>query len=356
MPTVVIIHAAEDTLPARALAEKLRLAKLNVTLEHPPGEELREAVMNAPVTIVLWSPRSVAQPALVEDAQFATSVSDVVHACMQSANVPDEFRGSRSVNLTGWRGEDDFRPWRELGDLVVKKAGAAPLPAAGRVPAGFFQSGYESERGGPRQPSPPRAPQPQPGPRAYPQPPRQPYAPTEPRGGGRGMMIAIIAAAVVVLGGGAFWAMTQNHGGHTASLEDVDLGSAQALRAFIAGNPSDADREQAEEALSSLEQQSLDAARDANTIEAFQQFLHDFPDSDEAIFVQGQIQQLRVQEANPPATDVPPEEAAPPPGENPDLVAPGAATTTPDETEPPDGSGPAVIAPPAEPAPTQPTP
>ena len=44
MATVAIIHAAEDTLPARALAEKLRAAKLSVQLELPPGEELREAV------------------------------------------------------------------------------------------------------------------------------------------------------------------------------------------------------------------------------------------------------------------------------------------------------------------------
>ena len=358
MPTVVIIHAAEDTLPARALADKLRLAKLTVTLEHPPGEELREALMSAPVTIVLWSPRSVAQPALVEDAQFATSVSDVVHACMQSASVPDEFRGGRSVNLTGWRGEDDFRPWRELGDLVAKKAGVAPLPAPGRGPApGYFQT-HEPDRGAMRQPQAPRAPQPPPGPRSYPQPPRQfareAYAPSEPRGGGRAMIFAIIAAAVVVLGGGAFWVMTQSHA-NTASLADVDLGSAQALRAFIAGNPSDAERQQAREALSSLEQQSLDAARDANTIEAFEQFLHDFPDSDEAIFVQGQIQQLRVQEANPPATDIPPEEAAPPPaGEDPDLVPPGAPDSTAIPPPGPDSGGPAVIAPPAEPA--QPTP
>jgi len=59
MATVVVIHAAEDTLPARALAEKLRQAKLDVVLEKQPGDELRDAVKAAPVTIALWSPRSI---------------------------------------------------------------------------------------------------------------------------------------------------------------------------------------------------------------------------------------------------------------------------------------------------------
>ena len=38
MPSVVIIHAGEDTLPARALAEKLRAANLTSILEQPPAK------------------------------------------------------------------------------------------------------------------------------------------------------------------------------------------------------------------------------------------------------------------------------------------------------------------------------
>jgi hypothetical protein len=58
MATVVILHAAEDTLPARALAEKVRQAKLDVVLEKT-GEEVREALKSGQVSIALWSPRSV---------------------------------------------------------------------------------------------------------------------------------------------------------------------------------------------------------------------------------------------------------------------------------------------------------
>ncbi|MEQ1490860.1 MAG: toll/interleukin-1 receptor domain-containing protein, partial [Terricaulis sp.] len=142
MPSVVIIHAAEDTLPARALAEKLRQAQIQVVLEKPPGEELRAAVKGAPVTIALWSPRSTASAELAEEVKFARGKSSVFHALMQSAQAPDAFRGDKSVNLTGWRGEDEFAAWRELANLVTQKAGVAPLPPpAPKPPSGFFQPG-----------------------------------------------------------------------------------------------------------------------------------------------------------------------------------------------------------------------
>ena len=32
------------------------------------------------------------------------------------------FGGDKIVNLTGWRGEDDFAPWRELAKIVTDKA------------------------------------------------------------------------------------------------------------------------------------------------------------------------------------------------------------------------------------------
>lgn len=362
MATVVIVHAAEDTLPARALAEKLRQAKLTVTLEHPPGEPLREAVRNAQVTLALWSPRAVEQLDIVDEVrQAARGKSKVVHALMQGATMPAQFPSEQPVNLTGWRGEDDFQPWRDLARLVTGKAGVANLaPPTPKPPSGFFQPGHADAEGPPRQaarpqPQQPRqqaaAPRPQPAPRPAPRP--EPYAsaPEEPRaGGGRGMMIGAIALVIVALaGGGGYWFMTQNQGAQTTSLDDVDLGSAAALREFLASSPSAAEREQAREALATLEQQSLDAARDANTIEAFEQFLRDFPESEEAVFVQGQIQQLRVLEAETSGA-APPEAATGAPitelGPDPDLVPPG---TTPDAS----GSGPVPLTPPPTEPPAQ---
>jgi hypothetical protein len=108
MATVAIIHAAEDALPARALAEKLRQAKLNVLLEKQPGEDQRNAAKEAKVTVALWSPRSNTQQALIDDAGFAKGKSKLLHVCMQNATAPDAFRNDKVVDLTGWRGEDDF--------------------------------------------------------------------------------------------------------------------------------------------------------------------------------------------------------------------------------------------------------
>jgi hypothetical protein len=319
----------------------------------------------------------VSQQTIVDEVAAARGKSKVVHALMQSATVPEQFRGEQPINLTGWRGEDDFAPWRDLAKLVTSKAGVSNLPPpAPKPPSGFFQPG-RADAGAPAQAAPrqaaarpqaqqraqqqparpqqaaPRPPQPA-APRPAPRPAPQAHAPIEPSngGGGRGMMYAIIALVVVALaGGGGYWFMTQNQAAQTTSLEDVDLGSAQSLRAFLAGNPSDAERQQAREALATLEQQSLDAARDANTIEAFEQFLRDFPESEEAVFVQGQIQQLRVLEAESAGT-APPETATGPPitelGSDPDLVPPG---TTPEAS----GNGPEPITPPEQP-PTNPTP
>ncbi len=164
-------------------------------------------------------------------------------------------------------------------------------------------------------------------------------------------MIAIAAVvAVGAIGAGGYWFLNRDAAtsAETVTFDDVDLGSAEALRAFISSTRSNAERAQAEEALVTLEQQSLDAARDANTIEAFEAFLRDFPESEEAIFVQGQIQELRLQEANTPAAPATTE--APPTGEttepNPDLVPPN---TTPDAS----GGGPAQLTPP-DPAPAEP--
>src|SRR5262249_5390829 len=135
MATALIIHAPDDALPARALAEKLRAAKLNVILEKPAGEDVREAVKGAQVVVALWSPRSVNQAALIDDVAFARGKSKLVHAQMQNAQTPSQFAGDKSVNLTGWRGEDEFAPWRELAKQVTDRAGVAPLPPPAPRPA-----------------------------------------------------------------------------------------------------------------------------------------------------------------------------------------------------------------------------
>lgn len=364
MATVVVIHAADDTLPARALAEKLRQAQLSVIIEKQPGEDLRNAIKSAAVTIALWSPRSVVAQPLIDEAAAARAKSKVVHAVMQSAQAPEQFRGEPVINLTGWRGEDDFPAWRELAQAVTSKAGVAPLPPpAPRPPSGFFQPGRVADAPAPApqarpqqnaRPQPTRAapPPPPPRPQSAPRPAPEPRvaASDEPKKGGNGLVIGIIAViALAAVGGGGYYFMTQQ-GAQSASAawEEVDRGDPTALRAFIE-TASGATRSEAQAALSELEDRSYEAASDADTIESLQAFLGDFPDSEHAIAARGRIAELQTMQQTPIEGEVPPGELAPTDPNavpNPDLVPPNATA--------PDSAGPATLTPPpaeAEPLP-----
>jgi hypothetical protein len=359
MPSVVIIHAAEDTLPARALAEKLRQAQLQVILEKQPGEDLRTAVKGAPVTIALWSPRSTASAEISEEVNFARGKSKVFHALMQSAQAPDQFRGDKSVNLTGWRGEDEFAPWRELAKLVTDKAGVAPLPPpAPKPPSGFFQPGRPGAGAPPqaqpaakgRQQQPQRAPQqtqrpPQQQQRAANPPPQRtiPDRGAEPRkGGGMVVIAAVVFIVVAALGGGGYWYLTQQGASTTsATWDDVQRNDADALRAFLSGDPGQY-REEAEAALAALEERTFESASDSDTVEAFEAFLNDFPDSQHATRARGRIAELRTM--TPATTEEPLPELPALPETDPDLLPPGTTTTPAPATT----GGPTSITPPAE--------
>ena len=359
MPSVVIIHAAEDTLPARALAEKLRQAQLQVVLEKQPGEDLRAAVKSAPVTIALWSPRSTANAEIAEEVNFARGKSKVFHALMQSAQAPDQFRSDKSVNLTGWRGEDEFAPWRELAKLVTDKAGVAPLPPpAPKPPSGFFQPGRPGATPPPAQPAGKGRQQPQQPQRGPQQPPRQasqqqqraanpppqrtiPDRGAEPKKGGGMIVIAAIVFVVVAALGGGGWYFMQQQGASTTSAawDDIERTDADALRAFLSGDPGEY-RDEAETALAELEERTFESASDNDTIEAFEAFLNDFPDSEHATRARGRIAELRTMT---PATETPAEVPLSP-ETDPDLLPPGVTTTPAPDTS----GGPTSITPATE--------
>lgn len=370
MPSVVIIHAADDALPARALGEKLRLANLTPVIEKAAGDERQGAVKNAALTIALWSPRSIADAGVAADVAFARGKGKLVHAGMQSVQPPAEYRAEQWVDLTGWRGEDDFAAWRQLAGIVTEKAGVGPLPPpAPRPPSGFFQPGRveagaqqpQPVQAGARAPqqsaqrqqaaAPRSAPQPQ---RAAP-PPRAPAAEAEKSGGPNMAPIGIITFVVVALaGGGGYYFWSQSQGGASAAAwEQVDQTDADALRAFIEGEPGQY-RDDAEEALATLEQASYEAARDADTIDALEAYVGDFPQGTNNLAARGRIAELRAQPAAPaevePGEPLTPEALNPVPTD-PDLVPPGT-TGGPVPLEPAPQPEPEPEPPAEEPAPT----
>ncbi len=391
MATVAIIHAAEDALPARALAEKLRTAKLTVVLERQPGDDTRSAVKDAKVTVALWSPRAVSQQPLHEDVSFARGKSKLVHAVMQNAVLPEAFRSDPVANLTGWRGEDEFPSWRNLAQLITERAGVAPLPPpAPKPPSGFFQPGRvdpaaeaaaakQSPRptaaiGSPTTPgadtprpapaprpaaaAPAPRPQPAPAPRPQPAPAPRPAAAAPPpqrqappprhdapagdapaKKGGGGLVIGAIAAVVVLgLAGGGYYFYSQSQGANATATawETIDQNDVSALRAFIDSDPGEY-REEAQTALAALEQSRYAAARSEDSIAAYEGFLNDFPQSENAIAARGRIAELQTLE---PVTEDPaladPAAGSTP---NPDLVPPNAL-------QPEDGP-PSIASPPA---------
>jgi hypothetical protein len=360
MASVVIIHAPDDAMPARALADKVRRAGVSVVLEQPSGQPVRDAVSTAAAVIALWSPRSAANDEIVNDVLFARDACAVLHATMQNAAAPDLFGGEPAVNLTGWRGEDDFAAWRELGSWVTQAAGAPPLPTPQhRQAPGFFQPGRpEAPNTGADAPKvrreratplaidangPPRLEEER-------RPPPLDRPPLEPETGNRSIMtIAIAAIAVAALGGGGIWYITQSGAASSAaSWEQVDHDNADALRAFLAGRPGSW-RDEAEDALAGLEERHYREARNADTIEAYQTFLQEFPDSNRfGLSARGRIAELR---SAPTATGEDETTGLLPPAEglplDPDLVPPNAVP------EPSPGDGPVALNPAApEPAPT----
>lgn len=366
MSSVVVIHAPEDALPARALAEKLRQSGFQVTLEHPPGEALRQAAAGAQTSVALWSPSAVQNPGMVEDvAQIRAGGRQVIHASMQNAPPPGPFSEDRAVNLTGWRGEDTFQPWRDLARLVAEAAGVAPPEPPAAQGSGFFQPGRPGAETTAPQPTPEPAPVARPV-HVEPPPPAQPRpapAEAEAKRGGAGMLIGALVVLLIAAGGAGgyfYWRQTQGSQ-HAAAWEEVDRNDPQALRAFIAGDPG-AYRSEAQAALAELEERSFEAASDADTIEALEAFLRDFPSSEHALRVRGHIAELEQLEANAPpeaTLDEPPLEE---PGTDPDLLPPGTLPPTPTpapapvpapspepEPAPQDESGgPAPLTPPAE--------
>lgn len=365
MPSVVIIHAAEDALPARALGEKLRQIKLTPMIEAAPGAARQTAIGDAALAIVLWSPRSLNDEGVNDDAGFASSIGKLVHAGMQSVHPPPEFKGEPRVDLTGWRGEEDFHPWLQLAALLAEKAGVAPPPPpTPRPPSGFFQPGRVASAAPPRAAEPPpqqQAPHAEPAPVRAPPPPRsEAYRPLETerppeqireKSGPNMALIGILTFVFVALAGGAgyyFWNQSQGGPGEWAAVDQED---PAALRAFIAQAQGTA-RSEAQSALRALETQRYEQARSADSIEALEAFVADFPSGANTLAARGRIAELRAQPETPDENALPEEIIGPAEPVDPDLLPPGAFSgPEPVLEEPPSSSGPVPLQPAPQPAP-----
>lgn len=314
MTGVVILHANEDAAPAQALAAKLGALGYEVATGLTPGPGLRAELMDAQAVIALWSPRSAGATDLVSAAAFAHGLGRLIHARMHNTPLPAEFSASPSVDLTGWRGDDDFSGWRNLRAALegVSSVQFSPPSAA----ADFGEPVYE--------PPPPRrdvrpeprrelrpAPEPEPPyderpvfePEHYSaynaRPYRDPAAYREPEhGNGSPVRLAIIGVvtflvvAGVGIGGYSYIQGNQDSAAAETAWASLDKSNPAALRQFLEGRPGRY-RQPAEAALESLEIEELGRARESDTIEGYQAFLAAFPDTRHSAEVSGRIAMLR---------------------------------------------------------------
>ncbi len=289
MAQVVIVHALEDTLPARALAEKLRRVELEVTLEQPAGEETRRALETAALAIALWSPKSVGQAGHIEDVTYARERGPVLHAVMQNAAAPSQFHQDRGVNLTGWRGEEDFPAWRQLAKFVAEAAGVTPPPPPTPQPdSGFFSPGRAAAAAGAPNPVREREIAPlKPGPEAAA--PERAKVPKR----SSGLILATLAVAALGGAGGGFYFWNQSRAPAEARsvLDQLDPNDAESLRALINGDSGELS-ERAQRALSDLEERSFEAASDADIAE-LEAFLSEFPQSQHAAAARLRLAELQ---------------------------------------------------------------
>lgn len=346
-------------MPARALADKLTAMRLTPMIELPPGDALRQAVAEAGAVVALWSPQSAGEAALAAEVELVLKTGKLINARMQNTPAPEAFKAAPTIDLTGWRGEDDFPGWRALAEAIAALTGvAAPAPAASAPRGAFFSPGPAAAAAPrpsappplrPAPPPPPIAPIHQPAPeRVYEAPAAQAAADEEP--GRRSANLAVIGVvtflivAALAIGGYFFYDKMQTAQASDSAWAQLDKTNPAALRAFIESGRAGGLSEAAQTALQSLEAQRLSEARQTDTIESLEAFLHDFPDSRSAVEINGRIAELRQAAADaPPPVD--------PMSGFTDLQAPptqAPAPTAPLAAEPPVRAGPLQ---PGEPAP-----
>jgi len=109
-------------------------------------------------------------------------------------------------------------------------------------------------------------------------------------------LAAMIALAAVVVGGLGFggvyfWRQMQNERSERAAWEAVPADSS-AIRRFLAADPGEY-RDEAQDALAQLEAQRSRQANEANTVEALQQYLGEFPDGVHSLAARGRLAELQ---------------------------------------------------------------
>jgi hypothetical protein len=111
MSDIFISYAREDRDKAKALAELFQQQDWSVWWDRniPPGrsfdEVIEQALGAAKCVVVLWSKNSASSDWVKGEAAEGLRRKILVPVCIDSANVPLEFRRLETVDLSDWKGE-----------------------------------------------------------------------------------------------------------------------------------------------------------------------------------------------------------------------------------------------------------
>lgn len=122
--SVFISYASADRELAAVMVQALESIKLQVWWDRDlePGEiyprKIQEALEQADVAVVLWTPRSVASNWVLAEAELARSKNKLVPVLTERTDIPLPFNVMETVDFTTWRGDADATSFKRLAQRL----------------------------------------------------------------------------------------------------------------------------------------------------------------------------------------------------------------------------------------------
>jgi hypothetical protein len=121
---VFISYAREDKPSAVLMAQALEREGIsvwwdrNISIGKSYDQVIEEALNSAKCIVVLWSRQSVVSDWVKDEAEEGNRRGVLVPASIEDVKVPLGFRRLQTVNLVGWKGDNNHPEFREVLSAV----------------------------------------------------------------------------------------------------------------------------------------------------------------------------------------------------------------------------------------------
>jgi adenylate cyclase len=126
MSDIFISYSSEDQATARHFADAFEAEGFSVWWDaalrsgQTYDQVIEEALREAKAVVVLWSPNSVASRWVRAEATEADRLQTLVPAIIEDCKLPIVFELTHCENLSGWSGDKDSQPWRNLLTAIAE--------------------------------------------------------------------------------------------------------------------------------------------------------------------------------------------------------------------------------------------